>query len=263
MPRRFDKFIQRSDGIIVVSRTAPTTVRKDTPSAAALKQRSWGPALTAGECAAVVEKIRPQFEPVARRFDSGKYPQDVYERVLAAFAKPKRVTPAALRDALLWKYGHLRKAGKIPGAHRRLIAAAQRAWPRLAPEIPSDPEQAFALIDSRLGGPTRFISVTFLVHLVSQGRVPIIDQHNFRAVNSLAGEVRSIWHTRRKPSRWADVVLVAAFMEGITVAWRQQDPASVPTLRRLDQFLMRYGKDVKARQSLAVKAAGATINGRG
>src|SRR5262245_33595016 len=100
MPKRYDKFIQPSDGIVVVSRAAATTVGEDTASTGALEQRNWGPSLTAAECAAVVEKIRPQFGHVAGQFNSDKYPPDVYARVLAAFAKPTRVTPAALRDAL-------------------------------------------------------------------------------------------------------------------------------------------------------------------
>jgi hypothetical protein len=51
----------------------------------------------------------------------------------------------------------------------------------------------------------------------------------------------------------------------ITVAWRQQDPASAPTARRLDQFLMRYGKDLKSRHNnrLQPTALGAIMRRRG
>jgi hypothetical protein len=75
--------------------------------------------------------------------------------------------------------------------------------------------------------------------------VPIIDQHNFRAVNALMGEVRPGWHPRKKPIRYADLTLVATFMRVVLAAWRRHGHDPAPTVRDLDKFLMMYGKAIK------------------
>ncbi len=170
-----------------------------------------------------------------------------------------------LRTALLWKYGHLRKSGRFPGTHKQLIADLQRRWPRLARELPKSPDRAFSLIDVRVGGPTRFITVAFILHLIHPEQVPIIDQHNFRAVNALIREVRATWQGNKRPSRYTDITFVAAFMATVISMWRQRDPATVPEPRRLDQYLMEYGRGLKARHNkdLQPTAAGAIMRRRG
>lgn len=224
--------------------------------------------LTAREFAQIVRKVRPLFAETAARYDSGKYPSDVYSNVRAAFLKPARVRTEQLRDALLWKYGHLRKSksARIPPAHERLITDIQRLWPRLARELPKGPGDAFAFLDSRIGGSTRFITVAFLVHLLHEEKIPIIDQHNFRAVNSLIRQVRPTWRAKRKPSQYADLVLLAAFMVGVIAAWNRLEPSTTPDRSALDRFLMVYGKDLKARHNTALHPTAAksgAVSGRG
>lgn len=60
-------------------------------------------------------------------------------------------------------------------------------------------------------------------------------------------------------------MLVASFMEAVISTWRQPEPSSIPTARQSDQFLMRYGKDLKARHNnrLQPSAAGAIMGRRG
>jgi hypothetical protein len=50
------------------------------------------------------------------QYDTKKYWPVVYERVRREFRQPERMAPGTLRDALLWKYGHLGKPA-IPPAH--------------------------------------------------------------------------------------------------------------------------------------------------
>src|SRR5689334_3612950 len=183
MAKRFDKFIQPIDGVVVVSRARKAAAR---PAAAPRHRPGWAelaPALTSRELAMIIRRVRPMFSDVASRFDTKKYPAAAYEQALTAFGVPMQVSPETVRNALLWKYGHLRKGGRIPVAHQKLIADVQRSWPRLVRDLPGAPEQAFVAIDRVCGGRTRFITVAFLVHLLFPNRVPIIDQHNFRAVN--------------------------------------------------------------------------------
>jgi hypothetical protein len=109
------------------------------------------------------------------------------------------------------------------------------------------PHDAFIAIDRDFGGKNRFITVAFLLHLLHPRQVPIIDQHNFRAVNALLASGRPAWKIRRRPSQYADILLVGAFMEAVLTAWRRRSPESVPSKRDLDKFLMMYGKAIKER----------------
>lgn len=203
-----------------------------------------GDGITAVESSAIVALIRPSFTETAATYDTNKYWPDVYSRVQAAFLAPKKVQAKTLDEALRWKWGHLSKTG-MPGAHRRLISQLQREWPSVAPHLPQSPELTFAMLETRFGGTTRFITVAFLVHLLFQERIPIIDQHNFRAVNALIGQVRPTWRSKKKPSRFSDILLVAGFMSSVAHAWRNEDPATAPSARELDKFLMMYGKSIK------------------
>lgn len=219
--------------------------------------------LSGAEAWQIVKAIGPRFTEFASQYDTKKYWPEVYERVGEEFRQPKAVSPGTLREALLWKYGHLRKP-VIPPAHERLISHLQQGWPTAIAALPPSPEDAFAALDRDFGGKTRFITVAFLLHLLHPTKVPIIDQHNFRAVNAIMAGVRPTWKSRRQPSQYADIALVAAFMEAVLEAWVPQAPQSAPTDRDLDKFLMMYGKAIKERsvKRLHVTRAG-VVSGRG
>jgi hypothetical protein len=214
--------------------------------------------LSDAEAWQIAKAIRPRFEEYVAQYDTKKYWPVVYQRVRREFGQPERLAPGTLRDALLWKYGHLGKPA-IPPAHEVLISQLQRGWPAAVAALPGDPEDAFVAIDRDFGGKTRFITVAFLLHLLHPRKVPIIDQHNFRAVNALVAAVRPAWKTRRQPSKYGDISLVAAFMEAVLAAWLRRAPESVPSDRDLDKFLMMYGKAIKERSNKRLRptAAGA------
>jgi len=196
----------------------------------------------------IAKAIRPRFAEYVAQYDTKKYRPVVYQRIRREFRQPERVAPGTLREALLWKYGHLGKPA-IPPAHELLISQLQRGWPAAVAALPGAPEDAFVAIARDFGGKTRFITVAFLLHLLRPRNVPIIDQHNFRAVNALLAGVRPAWRTRRQPSQYADILLVAAFMEAVLKAWRRRAPESAPSGRDLDKFLMMYGKTIKERSN--------------
>ena len=204
--------------------------------------------LSGSEAWQIAKGIRPRFAEYSSQYDTKKYWPEVYERVGREFRQPAAVTPGTLRDALLWKYGHLRKPA-IPPAHERLISQLQRGWPAAVAALPNAPEDAFVALDRDFGGKTRFITVAFLLHLLHPGKVPIIDQHNFRAVNAFMTCVRPAWHTRMRPSHYEDITLVAAFMQAVLAAWVLGAPESAPSGRDLDKFLMMYGKAIKERSN--------------
>ncbi len=194
----------------------------------------------------IVKAIAPCFRHYVDQYNKKKYQPKVYQRLRRDFRQRGGVTRATLRQALLWKYGHLGKPA-IPAAHQAVISQLQRGWRAAAAVLPSAPEDAFLALDKQFGGKTRFITIAFLLHLLHPSEVPIIDQHNFRAVNALLAGVRPGWRPRKQPSRYADIMLVAAFMKALRTAWSRRDPAAVPSNRRLDKFLMMYGKSIKGR----------------
>ncbi len=202
--------------------------------------------LSDAEAWQVVRAIRPRFAEYAAQYDTKKYWPDVYRDVRREFGQPRTVTPKTLRQALLWKYGHLGKPA-IPSAHEALISQLQLGWSAAAAVLPRLPEDAFVAIDRYFGGRSRFITVAFLLHLLHPRKVPIIDQHNFRAVNALLASVRSSWKPRGQPSRYADILLVAGFMDAVLAAWSRGAPERAPGARELDKFLMMYGKAIKKR----------------
>jgi len=205
----------------------------------------------------IVQAIKPRFAEFASQYDTKKYWPDVYERVSRAFLEPKQVGPATLREALLWKYGHLGKPA-IPPAHERLISQLQRGWPGSAVAFTTTAD-SFGALDREFGGKTRFVTVAFLLHLLRPREVPIIDQHNFRAVNALMVEVRPSWAIRRTPSRYGDVVLIASFMTAVIEAWSQRESNTAPSRRDLDKFLMMYGKAIKARSNKRLHLSAAAV----
>jgi hypothetical protein len=202
--------------------------------------------LSGSEAWQISKAIMPRFKEYASQYDTKKYWPGVYERVRREFVHAEVMAPGALRDALLWKYGHLGKPA-IPLHHERLISELQRNWRAATAGLPKAPEDAFIALDHSFGGKNRFITIAFLLHLLHPTKVPIIDQHNFRAVNALMAGVRPTWKTKARPSQYPDIVLVAAFMKTVLEAWTLRAPESAPSDRDLDKFLMMYGKSIKAR----------------
>lgn len=81
---------------------------------------------TQDEVKVIVEHVRQRFDDIAARYTTTKYPEDVYDRVLASF-RENYALDADVRDALVWKWGHWGKKN-IPNAHEHLILEVQRVW---------------------------------------------------------------------------------------------------------------------------------------
>ena len=201
-------------------------------------------ALNVGEVARVVDLIRPCFDEYVARYNERKYPPTVYDQLLNAFRAPMRVTHDDIRIAILWKFGHLRKR-RIPARHEDLISELQLEWHAIASDLAGSPAEVFERLAATAGGPNRYITVSFLLHLLRPTEIPIIDQHNFRAMNYYINEVRSGWRRKRKPSSYADLVTLSAFTKGVRSCWKTADPETAPSERALDRFLMMFGKSLK------------------
>lgn len=121
------------------------------PSAAATSEPTAPP--SSAEACAIVRAITPEFKRYADRYDTKKCPPAVYERVRERFCRPVEVTADTLREAILWKYGHLGKPA-IPPAHEALISQIQHGWSKAVASLPRSPEDAFVALDREFGGKT-------------------------------------------------------------------------------------------------------------
>jgi hypothetical protein len=153
------------------------------------------------------------------------------------------VTSDDLRAALVWKYGHTGKQ-RFPQQHNALIADLAAMWPEQAPrpgESPRDALVRWATVVRRPGGPrVKIVTVAFLLHLCFPDDLPILDQHNFRAVCRLMAAVDGRWAwSRTVPTHADDVILVAEFVRGLRAAW---SGSATPDRDRLDRYLMMRGK---------------------
>lgn len=195
--------------------------------------------LSAAEAQRIAALISSDLHDYIRRYDTRKYPPDIYDRVRRAFLTPARVRPTDIETAILWKYGHLGKSG-YPKQHAKLIRDLQRLWPAFARSEMIGPEATSRFWFNALGRPKAFVTIAFLIHLLHQDELPIIDQHNFRAVNHYMTMVRRSWLSKQVPSRMDDLALVADFVKLVRSAWPAGEPR--PSARDLDKYLMMFGK---------------------
>ena len=209
------------------------------------------------EGAHIVKIIYPRFQYFVRQFDTKKFPTACYEKALEKFKAPADLSPDVLRNALLWKYGYLGKTA-IPDHQHQLIEKIQKEWPALFKadtKFPTNPALAFKVLDQRFGPKkTRFITLAFLLHLLFPRHVPIIDQHNFRAVNGLMSDIRVDWpppKKTQKPSQYSDIECIADFTKSVLDVWARNALAPVPSAQEFDRFLMMYGKDLKKKLQLS------------
>jgi hypothetical protein len=185
-----------------------------------------------------------QFSAYVDRYDERKYPPAVLERLRTVFARPDWFQPEDIELALRWKYGHLSKEN-YPGAQRRLARRIASHWPdhRIDPgEAPVD-----ALARWReLVGPTSYITICFLIHLVAPNDWPILDQHNFRAILHHLRQASVAVSDKAAPSTAEDLVLARDFCRGVLRVWKPATGRPTPSVGELDRYLMMFGKALKA-----------------
>jgi len=200
--------------------------------------------LSQTEAGRIARMIAPDLRSYSSRYDKKKYWPAVYKKVCIAFGSPRRLHPDVLRDALLWKYGHLGKT-KYPKSHSRLIRDLQRIWPRFAKRGIVEPAEILKFLKQESGRSKAFITFAFLIHLLNQTTLPIIDQHNYRSVNHYIRSVRRSWTVKRPPRNLDDLYAVRDFIAAVRGNWPPGEPR--PRRRTLDKFLMMHGKALKGR----------------
>lgn len=213
-------------------------------------RRSWEP-LTSAEGAALAGRIAPDLYRYAQRFDEFKYPPAVYDAVRQVFRRPSDVQRADIECAIRWKFGH-REKPHIPDSHARLICDIADAWGSPRVDSGDPPEDIYDKVVTLLRRPHAFITAAFLTHLVSDGAVPILDQHNLRAANYHLGQVRPSWQWRKSPRSYDDVLLVQEFLAKVGEGWGEPNQF-VPSALMLDRYLMCKGQSLKRQRSRKIQ----------
>jgi len=198
-------------------------------------------AVTRSEASQIAERIAPIFPQVLNEYDFGKYPAAEYARFRAAFSG-LTATLNDIQGALVWKWGHWGKSN-YPQHHRDMIAEVHTLWPLyIASGVSTSSSNTFQWWYGRINRRTAYITVAFVTHLIHHNEpLPIIDQHNFRAMNSLLGCVRNGWRPKKKPSNWDDIASLKSFM----VLLLGFLPGA--SFSELDRFLMMYGRNYAVR----------------
>jgi len=193
------------------------------------------------EASEIVNRIGPIFDRVLNEYDFGKYPAEDYQRFKISFSA-LNIPNTDIEDALIWKWGHWGKAN-YPQRHRDLIAEVQRLWPQfITSGNGNSAGNTFEWWRAQLVSSTRYITVAYITHLIHYDEpLPIIDQHNFRAMNALIGCLRPERKAKKKPSNWDDIATLKSFMQLVG--------SSIPnrSFGELDRFLMMYGRNYVAR----------------
>ena len=184
------------------------------------------------------------FNNFERNYNYLKYPADIYNKIKSVFSK-RTPTSEQIKDALNWKYGNIEKSGTSK-KNKNIIKRVQRHWPKFIKSNTFKNEQDtfywwLKMLPRVSSQP--YITVAFITHLVHHKKnIPIIDQHNYRAMNYLKGNLSLLHSPKKKPSNWQDIIELKCIIEQIAqiIPKKSND--------EIDKFLMMLGKSIKPKK---------------
>ena len=179
------------------------------------------------------------FNQIHKKYDFKKYPKYVYNGCKIKFsALNNAANQNIIHDALVWKYGHWGKSN-FPAAHYTVIQDVQKLWPQFIKTGKHHSPHCTFQWWQRKWPKRRYITVAFITHLIHNSAIPIIDQHNFRAMNTLIDRVKKNHRYKKAPSCWQDILDLKYFMRILLPYLNNVNVSD------LDRFLMMWGKIVK------------------
>lgn len=190
--------------------------------------------LTRAELETIENEIERTYTDMLNRFDYEKYPNKPYERMIETFST-RALPNNEIENAMKWKWGHWKKRN-YPKAHKQLIIRIERVWPEYVASGCKASKETFDFWKKALEKRQRYITIAFLTHLIHPNDAPIIDQHNYRAMNHLLSSIagRNI-EPKKKPSNWKDIVNMKIFLDALSRHLCKKQQA-------LNRFLMVYGR---------------------
>jgi hypothetical protein len=190
--------------------------------------------LTTKELKKIQKEIDFIYDDIVGRYDDTKYPEKVYQDIVAAFSK-KTPENGHIENAMKWKWGHWGK-NNYPQRHKDLIDKIKQEWSSYIKANCHEACETFYFWSNKLGKPRqRYITVAFITHLIHPDSVPIIDQHNYRAMLHLLRVAGRNPRNKKKPSNWEDIMNMEMFLSMLSYQLKKQK-------RDVDKFLMMYGR---------------------
>ncbi len=185
-------------------------------------------------------EISKSFDCYVKMYDSKKYPEDIYKKARIVFSS-KKSNNREIANALNWKYGNIGKED-YPGAHKSIIKEVENSWKHFVnSNATSSPKDTFVWWKDRLskGKSSRFVTIAFITHLIHLEKdVPIIDQHNYRAMSYFKNNSVLSPDAKKNPSNWDDIECLKGFISDISKSLNKKND-------EVDKYLMMFGKELK------------------
>ncbi len=198
--------------------------------------------ITDSEAHRIPTEITPIFSTYLARYSFKKYPAEDYANYKRSFSALKP-TDTEIHNSLVWKWGHFGK-DNFPPKQKELIKKVHELWPEFAADQARKISQhTFAWWREKLPS-TAYISAAYITHLVHHAEpLPIIDQHNFRAMNFYIKKARPSHTSNKVPNSWNDINDLKAFMSVVLKHLPER------TFDEIDRFLMMYGRSIKPKRT--------------
>lgn len=197
--------------------------------------------ITSDEAKQIVKLISQVYSEHLDKYNFKKYPADDYARFKTSYSQCV-IPNNEIHNSLVWKWGHVGKAN-FPQKQKDLIKKVENLWPEF---VGSDHRhtsyRTFEWWKTKLP-PTSFITIAYITHLVHHAEpIPIIDQHNFRAMNHFRKQVLPAHTSNNLPRTWSHISELKSFMIEILNNFPDK------SFDELDRFLMMYGRSIKLRK---------------
>lgn len=188
-----------------------------------------------------IQFINQHFDFFVKQYDEKKYPPQIYNTAKINFSS-FTANEEIIKLALEWKWGHIGKPN-YPNKHKLLIKEIINEWENFnkSTHDKKSADKNFEWWKNKLGGKTstRFITIAFITHLIHNEEIPIIDQHNYRALNFFTNNLSLSSNFKKRPSNWNDITKLKEFTYTILLQLNNKTPQD------LDKFLMMFGKSIK------------------
>lgn len=188
-----------------------------------------------------IQFINQHYDFFVKQYDEKKYPPQIYHTAKKNFSNFK-ADGETIKLALEWKWGHINK-NNYPETHKKLVSEIINEWHNFinSSHDKKSPENNFEWWKNKFGRKTstRFITVSFITHLIHNKEIPIIDQHNYRALNFFSNNLSLSSTFKKSPSNWDDIIKLKEFTDTILPNLNNTDA------QYFDKFLMMFGKSIK------------------
>ena len=188
-----------------------------------------------------IQFINQHFDFFVKQYDEKKYPPTIYNKAKKSFSS-FTADAETIKLALEWKWGHVNK-NNYPKTHKQLITEIINEWENFK-KSNAEKKSSIENFDwwcTKFGKrkSTRFITIAFITHLIHNEDIPIIDQHNYRALNFFTNNLSLSSNFKKRPSNWNDIIKLKEFTDTILPNLNNITPQD------FDKFLMMFGKSIK------------------